>query len=147
MWSQPSESNNADVEDSEVENEDYNDFRGVPVPLFERIREVTIDDNLVMHCSCCRFEGRGYFCEQQVCVADFVDKHSGQTFDGFTHEDVALRYRSASMHLAYRKDTPEHIQAMFHALASQEVTGPTLKESIPDTMEITTRLEILAAID
>ena len=144
VGSQPSD---ADMEESEVENEDYNDFIGVPIPLFERIREVTIDDNQVMHCSCCKFEGRGIFCEHEVCVADCISEHLEQTFDGFTHKDIALRYRSAFMHLAYRKDTPDHIQAMFHVLASKEVTGPTLKESIPDTMTIMTRLENKPAID
>ena len=36
---------NANMEESEVENEDYNDFIGVPIPFFEQIGEVTIDDN------------------------------------------------------------------------------------------------------
>ena len=117
------------------------------LPLFERIREVTIDDNQVMHCNCCKFEGRGYLCEHQVCVADSVSDQMGQTFDGFTHKYVALRYRSAFMHLAYYQDTPEHIQAMSHILASKEVTRPTIDQSIPDTMEVMTRLESLPAID
>ena len=36
---------------------------------------------------------------------------------------------------------------MVHVLASKELMGPTLNESIPDTMEITTRSEIMPAID
>jgi hypothetical protein len=51
------------------------------------------------------------------------------------------------MHLAYRADTPAHIQAAFHKLASSDVTGPTLKIPIPDDMEIMPRQPILPAID
>ena len=29
---------NANMEESKVENEDYDDFIGVPIPLFDRIR-------------------------------------------------------------------------------------------------------------
>ena len=147
IGSQPNDSDDADIEESEVENEDYNDFIGVPIPVFERICKVTIDGNEIMHFNCCKFKGRGYFCEQQICVADSVSEHLGETFDTFTHQDAVLQYRSDFMHLIYRQDTPDHIQAMFHVLVSKEVTGPTLKGSIPDTMEIMPRLKILLDID
>ena len=138
---------NANMEESEVENEDYDDFIGVPIPLFDLIQEVSIDNNEVMHYNCCNFEGWGYFYEQQVCVADYISEHLGDTFDGFTHQYVLLWYCSAFMHLAYCEDTPVYIQAMFHVPAPKDVTVSTLKKLIPSTMEIMPQWEILPAID
>ena len=43
------------------ENEDVEAFRGVPLPLFHRVRRVHVDNTGVMFCSCCKFERCGYF--------------------------------------------------------------------------------------
>ena len=132
---------------ADFETEDCDDFNDVPIPLFERVREVTIDDNGVMSCECGRFECRGYFCEQQVCVAKAVYESSGMEFHGFTHHDIAARWRSAFMHYAYRKNTPKHLLAAFDLLARNEPTGPTLRVPIPNCMPIKERIPILPAAD
>ena len=112
------------------------DFPNVPIPLFSRTRIVTVDKNKLMFCSCAKFECRRLFCADQICVARSVHDHAGSEFLGFTHNDVALRYSSAFMHLGYKKTTPLQVQALFHALASKEVVGPSLNSNIPDTMPI-----------
>ena len=121
---------------SDIEREDHDDFKNIPIPLFERVREVSIDKDGVMFCKCCRFECRGHFCEHQVATAEAICAALGIPFEGFTHHDLALRWRSDFMHLGYRDSTPAHIQAMFHRLASKDIKGPHFKHSIPDTMEI-----------
>ena len=121
---------------SDIEREDHDDFKNIPIPLFQRVREVSIDKDGVMFCTCCRFECRGHFCEHQVATAEAICAALGISFDGFTHHDLVLRWRSDFMHLGYRDSTSTDIQAMFHRLASKEIKGPHFKHSIPDTMEI-----------
>ena len=60
----------------EVENDDIMNFRHIPIPLFKRVREVTVDDIGIMFCTCKRFECRGIFCEQQVCSAEAIYAHA-----------------------------------------------------------------------
>ena len=50
--------------------DDADEFKHVPIPLFHRTRVVTVDDKQTMFCSCSKFECRGYFCADQVCVAE-----------------------------------------------------------------------------
>ena len=72
--------------DNSVDNKSFTDveksseFPGVPIPLFSRVRIVTIDKNKVMHCSCDKFNRRGHFCADQVCVAKSVYRAAGLTF-------------------------------------------------------------------
>ena len=129
------------------ENEDEEEFSHVPIPIFERIRDVEIDEYGIMKCSCHRFECSGIFCEQQVCVAKSVHKAAGQEFDGFTHHDVSVRYHSSYMYLAYKKDTQENLQQMYHRLATKDTEGPMLRIDIPETMEIKPRRAHLSALD
>jgi hypothetical protein len=39
------------------------------IPLFSRIRTVSIDKNRTMSCTCCQFEQQGLPCTHQACVA------------------------------------------------------------------------------
>ena len=123
------------------------EFKGVPIPLFARVRIVTIDANKVMYCSCEKFEGRGHFCADQICVANSVYRAAGLTFAGFTKSDVALRYTTAFMHLGYKKTTPNKITALFHELASNEVKGPTLPLDIPHSLPIEEASTTESALD
>ena len=142
----------SDIEDDnkcsvEFENQDYDSYKDVPIPIFDRIREVVIDHDGVMHCSCRRFRCRGIFCEQHVCTAKLICQAQGVKFQGFTHHDIALRWRSDYMHLAYKDSTPAETQKMFHLLAMKDVAGPTFKGDIPDNLEISPRAPILPALD
>jgi len=119
--------------------DEYDNDDGIPshqVPLFERVRDVTVDNDGTMHCSCCRFQCTGVFCEQQICIAELVHQARGEKFAGFTHHDVSVRYWSSFMHLAYKESTPSHIRLLFHRLAAQDVSGPKLTGDIPDSLEI-----------
>ena len=91
---------------------------------FERIREVTVDPNGIMYYNCQKYECVGIFCEHQVSVAHAIFNHSGQVFLGFSHHDVATRYRTTYMHLAYKPNTPVHITAAFDHLVRNNPTGP-----------------------
>ncbi|KAL3757417.1 LOW QUALITY PROTEIN: hypothetical protein ACHAWU_005148 [Discostella pseudostelligera] len=117
------------------------------LPRFTRIRIVTVDDNNVMYCSCCRFECIGIFCVHQVVTAVEIYNELGEQFDGFTHHDVALRYRSDYMELAYNPLADKDIQMRFHELALADVKGPRLGAEIPSTMATHHPSKILPALD
>ena len=72
--------------------DDSDNFQNVPILVFSQICSVFIEDNWIMYCSCCKFECRGYFCADQVCVADAMHAASDTPFLRFTHNDIAPRY-------------------------------------------------------
>ncbi len=92
-----------------------------------------------------KFEETGSFCAVQANLASTVHKHAGVPFHGFEIRDVALRYNSAFMPMAYKNSTPKDVQLMFHMLAEKETAGPKLRIPIPDTMPIEDRQTILSA--
>ena len=100
------------------------------IPKFDRIRTVTIEGDGTMLCSCCGFESTGIFCVHQVAIAN---KISGEEniFKGFTHRDIAIRYRNDFMHLAYKNTTPGRLQACFHGLAMNDIRGPNIGMHVP----------------
>ena len=75
--------------------DDTDQFWHVPLLLFSQSRQIFIDEKGIMFCTCPIFECRGYFCADQVCVADMVYQASGKILPGFTHHDVACRYCTA----------------------------------------------------
>ena len=89
-------------------NSDLGDeYSNVPLPLFRRIRHVKFEMDGTMMCDCCHFQGCGLFCAHQVKVATAIHEARGIEFKGFTHHDIAARYLSGYMHLAYRASTPK----------------------------------------
>ena len=92
----------------------------VPVPLFLRIRTITVDDHNIMRCSCSSFESCGLFCTHCVVVAEAVFASQDKTFYGFTHHDCDMIYHSAYLHLAYRDTTPFQITRAYNCIAKGE---------------------------
>ena len=127
-------------------NDNYDNFKDVPIPLFHHIRVVTVNRKGVMFCNCFMFKRRWYFCVHQLCVVDLLCKEVGSKFEGFIHHDIALQYRSNYMHFAYKKSTPNCIQAIFHRMATKDIKGPTLCHEIPNSLEIKPSSPPLAAI-
>ncbi len=117
------------------------------IPFFRRVRLVTIDDNGIMKCSCCEYEVCGLFCEHQICIAKSIHKFVGESFLGFDHHDIALRWRSAYMHLAFRSNTPKSLQQLFDNLLDSGDIGPRMKIPIPDSIGIEEPSEDQPAID
>ena len=115
----------------QIEEDGCDDFPDAPVPVFSRVRTVTIDTDGVMRCSCCKFNTSGYFCVHCIVVARLVCKEQGETFLGFTHNDIIPRYRNDFMYLAYNKNASPEIRMMFHRLAMEQVNGPTLNYKAP----------------
>ena len=101
--------------------DDTEDFKDVPMPLFYRTRVVTIDDQQTMFCSCSKFECRGYFCADKVCVAEAVYAAKGVPFPGFTQHDIVCCYCTDYMYMAYKKNTPKYIQTSLRALMLNDV--------------------------
>ncbi len=134
-------------ENNEVEiyDHDGDDLLAAPLPLFRRTHKIHIDSDGVMYCGCCAFESCGIFCEHQKAVSDFIYQHLNLTFDGFTKHDIALRYNAAYMHLAYKRTTPNYLNAMFHYLSKNEVKGPRLQVKILDSIAIEEPSTILPA--
>ena len=134
-----------------VTNEGYreqgDEYLHIPLPLFRRIRHVTFEMDGTMMCDCCHFQGCGLFCVHQVKVATAIHEARGIEFKGFTHHDIAARYLSGYMHLAYRASTSKRIRAMYHHLACNAIRGPKMRFDIPTSMAIHDREDILPAID
>ena len=116
------------------DDDNSDDFQNVPIPLFSRICSVSIDDRGIMYCSCCKIECRGYFCADQVCVADVVHAASGTPFLGFTHNDIAPCYYTHFMYMAYKPTTPKDIQVSLHQLVLNGVQEPTLITEIDPSL-------------
>ncbi len=116
-----------------------------PIPLFSRDHIVCVDEYGVMFCDCHSFECTGFFCVHMVCVAEFVAKSNHEKFEGFTHRDIAVRWTSAYMQLAFRHTTPKSIQIMYNQLSKNDVKGPKLQHPICDCIEIEEYIEPLPA--
>ena len=87
------------------------------IPIFTRIRTVTVDTCGTMACSCCLFERQGPPCTRQACVGVLCHESVGSTFPGFTHHDIHVHWRSDYMHFAYKKTTPPDMYIKFHRIA------------------------------
>ena len=138
---------NNGVETHEQCDDDEDKKLHVALPRFTRIRTVTVDDTNVMYCTCCRFECIGIFCVHQVVTAATIYTELGDPFHGFTHHDIALRYRSDYMELAYNPHADRQIQTCFHELALADVKGPRLGATIPSTLTTHDPRDTLPALD
>jgi hypothetical protein len=94
--------------DSEKEKSDSlgDNVQLSPIPIFSRIRSVTVDQTRTMLCSCKYFERIGLPCVYMACVATLChgtavfDSHTSN-FAGFTHHDIAVCWWSSYMYYAY----------------------------------------------
>ena len=93
-----------------------------PIPLFRRIRKVIFYNHNVAKCSCCTFERTGLPCIHIYSVFKYIDF----TFCGFTHHDVALRWRSAYCYYAYNPKF-EQVSRLISQLCKHDIKGPILK--------------------
>ncbi len=89
---------------------DNTDIMSAPIPIFSRMHTILVDKYGVMFCNCYSFESTGFFCIHVVCVAEHVAEANGETFNGFTHRDIAVRWTSLYMQLAFKSTTPKVIQ-------------------------------------
>ena len=126
-----------------------------PIPLFSRIRTVTVDYKGTMFCTCKHFERIGLPCVHQACVASFCHKNqmtdtqntdSHHFFAGFTHHDISVRWWSQYMYYAYRSTTPPVIVQQFHTLAMNPIKGPKMRCLVSGNIPITAPQEIEPAI-
>ncbi len=109
---------------------DSTDIMSAPIPLFSRVHTVCVDKFGVMFCNCCAFESTGFFCVHMVRVAEYVASANGETFKGFTHRDIAVRWTSSYMQLAFKYTTPKTIQSFYDTLSSNNIKGPKLQHQI-----------------
>ncbi len=126
--------------------DDSSDIKTSPIPIFEKTHTVSIDLNRVMCCDCYFFENVGIFCVHMVRVAQFVAEACKTKFNGFTHRDIAVRWTSAYMHLAYKITTPNEIQKAYDILTKNDIKGPILHQSIPQIVPIEEKTPKLPAI-
>jgi hypothetical protein len=95
------------------------------IPIFTKIRTVTVDTCGTMFCSCCLFERQGLPCTHQARVAGLCHESVGSTFPGFTHHDIHVHWRSDYMNFAYKKTTPPDMYIKYHRIAIKS-SGPNL---------------------
>ncbi len=81
-----------------------------------------------------------------IGVAQLVVEACNMPFYGFTHRDISVQWTSAYMHLAYKTTTPREIQKAHDALATNDLKGPILQQSIPHSMPIEEQTPKLPAI-
>lgn len=124
-----------------------------PIPVFSRVRTVSVNGSGIMLCSCKHFERTGLPCVHQASVASLCHDEmstpltgSKDTFLGFTHHDISVRWWSQYMYYAYRPTTPSSINKYFHVLASHPIRGPKLRCKIPMSMIVHPGHEIMPAI-
>ena len=126
-----------------------------PIPLFARIRTVTVDYKGTIFCTCKHFERIGFPGVHQACVASFCHNNgtfvtettdTENSFTGFTHHDMSVRWWSQYMYYAYRSTTPTVIVQQFHTLAINPIRGPKLRCLVPGNIPITPPQEIEPAI-
>ena len=109
------------------------------IPLFSRIRTVTIDCQGFMFCTCKHFERTGLPCVHQASVSFFCHglvntADNGMVpspFLGFTHHDISVRWWSQYLYYAYRSSTPHTIVDQFHTLAMCPIKGPKIRCCLP----------------
>ena len=117
-------------------------------PLFWRCRRVTVTDDGKLVCSCKAFEEDGIPCEHIACVVEAVMKAcEGKEWKGFTVNDISVRWWSSYMYLAYRETTDDDTNAMFHWLATNDITGPSLPCAISASMPIEPRQKEYTALE
>ena len=98
-------------------------------------RRDTVTDDGKLVCSCKAFEEDGIPCEHIACVVEAVMKAcEGEEWKGFTVNDISVRWWSSYMYLAYRETTDDDTNAMFHWLATNDITGPSLPCAISASM-------------
>ena len=136
-----------DSDTGDMDVDDLEEFKNVPIPLFHRIRYVDVDHDGVMHCSCRKFECRGHFCGDQISVAELVHSHTNCHFEGFTHHDVAMRYWIVFMHMAYKSSTPKKFQDYMHAVCNNEVKGPRLRVGIAESILVEEPSRLKTAVE
>jgi hypothetical protein len=71
-----------------------------PIPAFERVRIVKIDDDGCFHCSC-GYQDRYGLPDRHV---SHVARHYGTNFEAWNHQDVDLRYHNTYCMLVAMKD-------------------------------------------
>ncbi len=112
-----------------------------PIPIFSRIRSVTIDDTGTVFCSCKHFERIGLPCVHMACVAKLWHETSvlgchTSKFSRFTNHDIAVRWWSSYMYYAYQSSTPLHIIKKYHLLAMNPIKGPKMRCNVAQLLEI-----------
>ena len=113
-----------------VESKSDTDKEFSPIPVFSRIRHVSMDCTQTMSCSCNHFERTGLPCVHQACVATYCHQfasNSPSVFKGFTHHDISVWWWSSYMYFAYKSSTPPEMVHKFHALAVKDIMGPKLR--------------------
>ena len=71
-----------------------------PIPLFNRVREVHMDEMKCLRCSCYQFECIGLPCHHIAAVIKF----SFPSWDGFSHHDCSIQWWKIWHHYAYSKN-------------------------------------------
>ncbi len=116
------------------------------IPVFLRIRTVSVDSQGTMICTCCLFERQGLPCIHQACVTDLCHKSVRRSFSGFTHHDIHVQWRSDYMHYAYKNSTHPDMCMKYHCIAIKSC-GLNLQMEFPSSLPVHPRMDILPAID
>ncbi len=76
----------------------------------------------------------------------FIEESYDQTFLGFSHQDIAVRWTKSYMRLGYKTSTPMNIQKAYNALATHDIKGPTIVCPIPDNIKVKEKTPTLPAL-
>ena len=89
---------------------------GVSVPRFKRVRELKLDNDGFLMCSCCYYERNGTPCRHQIAVNGLPEP-----------SDVAVRWHRTYSYY-YAREGYEDVTKAYNAALSIAVPGPKMKE-------------------
>jgi hypothetical protein len=92
-----------------------------PIPVFRRIRKVTVSAGRVMSCSCGQFERTGLSCVHIMAVVS----HHNSGWCGFMHHDVSIRWWKDYLHYGYKSGSGP-LGVLFEVAVSKDILGPKL---------------------
>jgi len=107
--------------------EDKNFYKHSPIPRFQRIQNILLNEDGRLECDSHHFNRIGLPCRHIYTVIC----NECPLYTGPTQFDVSVVWWKSYFHLAYRKDgvVPESINHLFEYLSVKDVTGPVMPTS------------------
>ena len=94
-----------------------------PIPLFNRIRTVSINGNNMLRCTCKSFERTGLPCVHIYTTIKTIDPE----WEGFVHHDVSIRWWTSYLYNGFCDDSD--LSKLYENAIANDIDGPKLRSS------------------
>jgi hypothetical protein len=95
-----------------------------PIPVFRRVRTVSVLSSGRLQCTCCLFERHGYGCRHMLSVL----RTELPSYRGFEAEDVSVHWWSLYYHFGERPKISPELTLMLRELHRKDIGGPMLPQ-------------------